>query len=209
VQELRDAGYLPDAVVNYLALLGWGDEDDETIIHRDALVERFSIERVSRNPARFDEQKLRWMNGRYMRELSVDELTERLEAYTGRTGLREAVEIAGDKMQTLAEFWPLCGFVFDGPVDDPDARAKWLDADGRGAVADARDALAAVEPFAPEGIEEALRGVVARRAAKPKDVFQPVRVALAGRPVSPGIFETIAVLGRDETLSRLDRALRE
>src|SRR5213079_2112815 len=95
VQELRAAGYLPEAIRNYLALLGWGDTDDETIISTDELVKRFTIARVSRNPARFDEQKLRWMNGRYMRNLATDELTRRLEAYTGRQGLREAVEIAG------------------------------------------------------------------------------------------------------------------
>src|SRR3954447_19472141 len=81
VQELRDAGYLPEAVRNYLALLGWGDEDDETLIPTDELVKRFRIERVARNPARFDEQKLRWMNGRYLRELDTDELTRRLEGY--------------------------------------------------------------------------------------------------------------------------------
>src|SRR5947208_2269866 len=90
VQELRAAGYLPEAVRNYIALLGWGDADDETLISTDELVKRFTIERVSRNPARFDEQKLRWMNGRYMRNLATDELTRRLEAYTGRQGLREA-----------------------------------------------------------------------------------------------------------------------
>src|SRR4051812_25146450 len=92
VQELRDAGYLPEAVRNYLTLLGWGDTDDETILSTEELVQRFDIERVSRNPARFDEQKLRWMNGRYLRELDTDELTRRLEEHTGRTGLRDAVE---------------------------------------------------------------------------------------------------------------------
>ena len=90
MQDLRDAGYLPEAVRNYLALLGWGDTDDETILTTEQLVERFSLERVSRNPARFDEQKLRWMNGRWLRSLPLDELTGRLEAYTGRTGLRAA-----------------------------------------------------------------------------------------------------------------------
>jgi glutamyl-tRNA synthetase len=207
VQELRDAGYLPEAVLNYLALLGWGDEDDETLIPLDELVRRFSVERVSRNPARFDEQKLRWMNGRYLRDLSRQQLTERLEAFTGRGGLLPAVEIAGDKMQTLAEFWPLCGFLFDGPVDDPAAREKWLDEQGRGAVADARAALATIDPFDVEQVEQALRGVVELRGAKPRDVFQPVRVALAGTPVSPGIFETVALLGRERTLERLDAAL--
>jgi glutamyl-tRNA synthetase len=207
VQELRDAGYLPAAVRNYLALLGWGSEDDETIIPTDELVRQFSIERVSKNPARFDEQKLRWMNGRYLRELSVDELTGALEEHTGHSGLRGAVEISREKVQTLADFWPLAGFMFDGPADDPAAREKWLDPDGRSALADARTALADVEPFAEEGIEAALRGVVEARSAKPKDVFQPVRVALAGTTVSPGIFETLTVLGREESLARIDRAL--
>jgi len=208
VQELREAGYLPEAVVNYLALLGWGDEDDETLIPRDELVKRFRVERVSRNPARFDEQKLRWMNGRYLRDLSTEELTARLEAFTGRSGLGPAVEISREKMQTLAEFWPLAGFLFDGPADDAAAREKWLDAAGRGALAEAREALGAVEPFTVEAIDAALRDVVQRRGVKPRDVFQPVRVAIAGIPVSPGIFESLALLGRDEALRRIDAALK-
>jgi glutamyl-tRNA synthetase len=208
VQDLRDAGYLPEAVRNYLALLGWGSDDDETIISTAELVERFTLERVSRNPARFDEQKLRWMNGRYLRELSREELTQRLEEFTGRVDLAPAVEISGEKMQTLAEFWPLAGFIYDGPADDPSAREKWLDSDGLGALRDARDALSSVEPFDVPGIEDALRNVVERRHAKPKDVFQPVRVALAGKAISPGIFETLAVLGKDESLRRLDTALQ-
>jgi glutamyl-tRNA synthetase len=207
VQELRAAGYLPEAVRNYLALLGWGDADDETIISTPELVERFRIERVARNPARFDEQKLRWLNGRYMRELDTDELTRRLEAYTGREGLRDAVAISEEKVQTLADFWPLAGFIFDGPADDPAARERWLGEEGRAALADVRSALAEVEPFTAESVEPALRAVVEARGVKPKDVFQPVRVALAGTTVSPGIFETLAVLGRDASLERIDRAL--
>ncbi|MEA2256666.1 MAG: glutamyl-tRNA synthetase [Solirubrobacteraceae bacterium] len=208
VQELRDAGYLPEAVRNYLALLGWGDEDDETIIPTDELIRRFRIERVSRNPARFDEQKLRWMNGRYLRELGTDELTRRLEERTGRTGLREAVAISEEKIQTLADFWPLAGFIFDGPADDAEARERWLSDGGRDALADVRGALATAEPFDAARIEEALRGVVESRGVKPRDVFQPVRVALAGTTVSPGIFETLEVLGREESLRRIDDALR-
>jgi glutamyl-tRNA synthetase len=163
---------------------------------------------VSRSPAVFDERKLRTFNGRDMRELPVDDLTARLEAFTGRQGLRPAVEIAQDKLQTLADFWPLCGFFFDGPVDDPEAFARVMGAEGaREALADARDALAETEPFDVEHVEAALRGVVQRRGAKPKDVFQPVRVAIAGTTVSPGIFESVALLGRDETLRRIDAAL--
>ncbi len=207
VQELRDAGYLPAAVRNYLALLGWGDSDDETLISTDELVRRFDVARVSKNPARFDEQKLRWMNGRYLRELSLDELTADLEAFTGREGLRAAAEISREKIQTLADFWPLCGFIFDGPAqDDEKARGKWLTDAGRAALTDVHAALTAITAWDLASIETALQGVVASREAKPKDVFQPVRVALAGTAVSPGIFETLHVVGRDESLSRIRAA---
>jgi glutamyl-tRNA synthetase len=207
VQELRAAGYLPAAVRNYLALLGWGAADDATILSTEELIEQFDITRVQRNPARFDEQKLRWLNGRYMRDLSMDELTDLLERHTGRTGLRPVVEISHEKIQTLDDFWPLVGFIFDGPADDPAAREKWLDADGLGALSDARDALADVDPWDVDGIEAALRGVIEARHAKPKDVFQPIRVALAGTTVSPGIFETLAVIGRAEALARIENTL--
>ena len=208
VQEFRDMGYLPEALRNYLALLGWGAEDDETILSTDELARRFSLERVSRNPARFDHQKLRWMNGRYMRALPPEELTSRLERFTGRSGLSAAVEISQEKMQTLADFEPLAGFIFDGPADDPKAREKWLDEQGRAALADVRAALEPIDPFTLEDVQAALEDVVAARRDKPKQVFQPVRVALAGTAVSPGIFETLTVLGREESLARIEAALR-
>ena len=207
VQDLRDAGYLPEAVRNYLALLGWGDADDETLIATDELVRRFSLDRVSKNPARFDEQKLRWMNGRYLRELPAEDLVGRLEAFTGREGLAQAAAISSEKIQTLSDFWPLAGFFFDGPADDEAARAKWLGDDGLAALRDARAALGGLGAWDTEAIEPALAGVIAAREAKPRDVYQPLRVALAGTTVSPGIFETLAVLGRDESLRRLDAAL--
>ena len=134
--------------------------------------------------------------------------TRRLEAFTGRTGLGPAVEISAEKIQTLADFWPLVSFIFDGPVDDPAAFAKTIDGDGALALAQAREALAAAEPFNAATIEAALRGVVESSGRKPGKVFQPVRVALAGQTVSPGIFETVELLGREETLARIDRALR-
>ncbi len=211
VQELRAAGYLPEAVDNYIALLGAGFAADEEHFTLEELAERFRLERVSRNPAVFDEQKLRHFNGRWLRELGTDELTKRLEQYTGREGLRPAVEIAAEKIQTLGEFWPLVSFMFDGLVDDPAAFEKTLCRDGGvEALKAARDALAAAgEPFGAESVEEALRGVVDRLGLKPGRVFQPVRVAIAGTTVSPGIFESVAALGREETLARIDGALEQ
>jgi glutamyl/glutaminyl-tRNA synthetase len=117
------------------------------------------------------------------------------------------VAIAREKIQTLADFWPLAGPIVDGPVQDTAAREKWLGEEGRAALGDARTALERTEPFTVAEIEPALRGVVESRNAKPRDVFQPVRVALAGTTVSPGIFETLEVLGRDESLRRIDAAL--
>jgi glutamyl-tRNA synthetase len=209
VQDLRDGGYLPEAVLNYLALLGWGYDEETTFHTIGELQERFQLERVSKSPAVFDEQKLRWMNGRYLRELDVDDLTGRLEALTGRSGLRGAVEITQDKISTLSEFWPLTGFFFDGPADDPAARERVLEAPGgREALAAARTALADVpEPWTPDKVEEALGPVADHLGVKRKHVFQPLRVAVTGTTVSPGIFETVALLGRDETLARVDHAL--
>jgi glutamyl-tRNA synthetase len=208
VQELRDAGYLPEAVDNYIALLGAGFASDEEFFTLHELAQRFRLERVSKNPAVFDERKLRNLDGRHLRALGIDELTARLETFTGHTGLRGAAEISAEKIQTLADFWPLVSFIFEGPVDDPAAFAKTLGRDGAlDTLRAARDALAAADPFDAATIETALRGVVDARDVKPGQVFQPVRVAIAGQTVSPGIFETVALLGRDETLARIDAAL--
>jgi glutamyl-tRNA synthetase len=208
VQELRDAGYLPEAVDNYIALLGAGFAADEEHFSLDQLAERFRLERVSKNPAVFDEQKLRHINGLWLRELGTDELTRRLESFTGRSGLRGAVEISEEKIQTLADFWPLAGSLIDGPVDDPAAFEKTIGSDG-GAdnLRAARDTLAVVDPFTTSNVEAALRALVGARGEKPGRIFQPVRVAIVGTTVSPGIFESVALLGRDETLARIDRAL--
>lgn len=208
VQELRAAGYLSEAVDNYIALLGAGFAPDREHFTLEELAQRFRLERVSKNPAVFDEPKLRHMNGQWLRVLPVEELTRRLEEYTGRTGLGPAVEIAREKIQTLAEFWPLVSFLYDGPVDDQAAFEKTLGRDGAAEnLRAARDALATVQPFDLSGVEGALRGVVERRGTTPSKVFQPVRVAIAGTTVSPGIFESVAALGHDETLKRIDRAL--
>jgi glutamyl-tRNA synthetase len=208
VQELREAGYLPEAVDNYIALLGAGFSADEEHFSLDELASRFRLERVSKNPAVFDVQKLRHMDGEWLRELPLDELTSRLEVYTGRTGLREAVEISREKIQTLADFWPLVGWAFDGPAEDAAAFERTIGRDGGVEnLRAARDALAEVDPFDAEHIEVALRAVVERLGEKPGRVFQPVRVAIAGSTVSPGIFESLALIGHDEALRRINAAL--
>ena len=208
VQELRQAGYLPEAVRNYVSLLGWGYDESTTFMTTDELIERFSLERVSKNPAVFDEQKLRWMNGRYLRELDPAGLGRRLEQLYGRDVPPEAVAISQEKMQTLADFWPLAGFLVERREIDPQAWDRVMRDGGPERLRAAREALEAAEPFDSETIERALREVVERLDVKPREVFQPVRVAISGTTVSPGIFESVAALGRDETLARIDAALQ-
>jgi glutamyl-tRNA synthetase len=207
VQELRDAGYLPEAVRNYLALLGWGAGDDETVLDTDELIARFTLERVSRHPAQFDEVKLRWLDGIYIRELPLEELTRRLEAFTGRSDLRQAAAISQEKIQTLADFWPLAGSLIDEPVDDPVARERWLNEDGRDVLTEVRRTLEGLEDFDQAAVERALGEIIQSRSVKPREVYQPLRVAISGGTVSPGIFESVALLGRDRTLGRIDEAL--
>ena len=221
VQELRQQGYLPAAIRNYLALLGWGTEDDTTILDTDELIERFSIDRVGRSSAIFDQRKLRWLNGRFMRELPLDEYERRLVAYLRLDAetdaeaflaaeperRRTACEIVQDKAQTLDEVWPLIRFLFAGPADDAAAWEKVMTPKAHPALVDAVEALRAVDGFDPASIEAALSPIVERSGRTAKAVYQPIRVAITGTTVSPGIFDSLAALGREESLVRIERAL--
>jgi glutamyl-tRNA synthetase len=210
VQELRDAGYLPAAVRNYLALLGWGTDDDATLIPTEELIGRFRIEDVGRAAAIFDEKKLRWVNGRYMRELALDEYVRVVSAHLGRPAderLRVACEIAQEKAQTLAEVWPLIRFLFEPPVEDEKAWRKTMKDQAPTALRASRDALAGIDRFDAATVEAALSPLPERLGVKPGRVYQPIRVAITGSTVSPGIFESLAALGREESLRRMDAAL--
>jgi glutamyl-tRNA synthetase len=209
VQELRDAGYLPAAVRNYLALLGWGTDDDTTLMSTAELVARFRVEDVGKSAAIFDEKKLRWLNGRFMREMPLQEYTAAVAHHLGRAPdeqLRAACEIVQEKAQTLEEVWPLIRFLFEPPVDDEKAWGKVMK-EGTGEVlAAVADALDGVEPFEPEPIEAALAPLLERFDLKPGKLYQPVRVAITGTSISPGIFESLAVLGRERSLERIRAA---
>ncbi|MGH2965191.1 MAG: glutamate--tRNA ligase [Solirubrobacterales bacterium] len=223
VQELRDLGYLPAAIRNYLALLGWGTEDDTTILTTDELVDRFSIERVGKSAAVFDERKLRWVNGRFMRALPLDDYEQRLLGHLRRHApddarafesapperRRVACEIVRDKAQTLAEVWPLVRFLFVEPARDPAAWEKVMSGDAAPALDGALEALRGADGFDVESVEAALEAAVERSGRKAKDVYQPIRVAITGTTVSPGIFDSLAALGREDSLRRIELALAE
>jgi glutamyl-tRNA synthetase len=210
VQELRDAGYLPAAVRNYLALLGWGTSDDTTLMPTEELVERFRVEDVGKSAAIFDEKKLRWVNGRFMREMPLEEYVEAVARHLGREPderLRGACAIAQEKAQTLDEVWALIRFLFESPVNDEKAWAKVMKDGALPALEAVRVALGEAGDFSSEAIEAALEPLPERLEMKPGKVFQPIRVAITGTSVSPGIFESLAALGREESLSRIDDAL--
>jgi glutamyl-tRNA synthetase len=208
VEEFRREGYYAAALFNYLALLGWSYDDRTEIFSRDELVQLFSLERVGASPATFDYQKLTHLNGVYLRSLPPDEYADVLVAYLCEQGcdwderlVRRAAPLVQEKIATLGEFPRFAGFLFEAVEPDPsllDGSAPLL--------ADAREALAAVEPFEADRIEVALRELAERRGLKPRQAFQPIRVAVTGSNVSPGLFESIELLGREETLARLAAA---
>jgi glutamyl-tRNA synthetase len=205
VDEFRKDGYLPEALMNFLALLGWAPDGETTIMQRDELIERFSLERVSPSPAQFDYAKLDWMNGVYLRELSPQEFAHRLLIWLGENGydwdaelVTRAAPLVQEKIARLAEFPGFAGFLFGDVEPDP------ADLDGGAPMLAAADeALAALETFEAAAIETALRATAQGLGLKPRQAFQPIRVAVTGSRVSPGLFESIELLGRETTLSRL------
>jgi glutamyl-tRNA synthetase len=208
VEEFRAAGYLPETMLNFLALLGWAPDGETTLMRLDELVERFSLERVSPSPSQFDYQKLDWMNGVYLRELPPAEFAHRLLLWLGENGydwdakrVAQAAPLVQEKIARLAEFPGFAGFFFHDVQPD----ATELDG-GAPMLAAADEALTTLEPFEAPAIEAALREAAHRLELKPRQAFQPIRVAVTGSKVSPGLFESIELLGRETTLSRLRAA---
>jgi glutamyl-tRNA synthetase len=204
VEDFRAEGYIREALVNYLALLGWSFDDRTEIMSREELVERFTLERVGASPAVFDHQKLRHFNGVYLRALPQDEYAERLVAYLREQGyewdeelVRRAAPLVQEKIATLGEFPAFAGFLFARVEPGPGQLSD-------GAVLPAAaDALAEVDPFEAERIEAALRALAERLGLKPREAFQPIRLAVTGSSVSPGLFESLELLGKEESLARI------
>ena len=206
VEEFREQGYIHEALVNFLALLGWSYDDKTTVMSRDELVERFTLERVGASPAVFDFQKLDWLNGVYLRELAPDDYADRLVLYLrdhdvdwDAALVRATVPLVQEKISRLSEYPDFAGFFFQDV--EPDGALL----DGR-VLGDAELVLAEVEPFTTESIEQSLRGLAERLELKPREAFQPIRVAVTGSKVSPGLFESIELLGRERTLERIRSA---
>jgi glutamyl-tRNA synthetase len=202
VDHFRAEGYLPAALVNFLALLGWSYDDKTTLLSKHELVERFSLERVVPSPATFDYKKLDWMNGVYLRELQPDEYAHDLCRWLEGRGIdwpkdrvHATAPIVQEKIEKFSQYPDFVRFLFE-PVEPP----AGVDAEICGRAA---ERIAAVDPWEATTIEASLRELAVELGQKPRQAFQPIRLAITGSAVSPGLFESIELLGRDESLVRL------
>lgn len=222
VREYRSDGILPEAMVNFLALLGWSPGDDEELLSREELIHRFSLGRVLRKGAVFDPAKLEWMNGRYIAAMRPDELDSALREALRRDGVAgdgirlpdeaflRLADVLAPRSRTLAQMARLAR-PYVGPIDAYDTKAAgklWLrDRDGAVALLEAvAEQLTAAE-WTAEALEASLRSLAAAMSVGAGKVFQPLRLALTGQSASPGIFDVLLVLGRGRSLARIGRAI--
>ena len=211
VEWFRDAGFLPEAMVNYLALLGWSYDEQTTFFSREELIERFDLERVSHNPAAFDLTKLEWMNGHYIRELPPDELAGRCQELLLREGgldvdvdvVRAAVPLVNERMKHLTEAVEMLRFLFVDELEPNEKAAKLIAKAGPEHFAKAWKMLEGVGDWTSESVQAALDGLAEQTGLSRTKAWQPVRAAVTGSDVSPPLPESIELLGRDRTLVRL------
>ena len=218
VEEYRDLGYLPDALFNYLALLGWAPDGETTLFSRQEMAEKFELDHVSKNPASLDFGKLEWLNNQYVQAMGADAFVEALEPYLKEAGyedadrdlLKRAYPLVAERVKLMTEAVPMLRYLLDDEVElDEKSVAKILQKDGkkaRTALVEGRKVLAECA-WDIESIEAALRELLVKLDAKPRFVFQPIRVAVCGNQVSPPLFESIALLDRDVVDKRLAKAI--
>lgn len=213
VETYRSQGFLPEAMINYLALLGWSFGDGSTErFTRPELVDHFSLEAVSKNPAAFDVQKLTALNGEYIRGLPLEELTRRLEPFVGARSedLAPVVPLVQERIARLDEAGPMLRFFFTDEVKpDPEAAQKFLTPEWVPALERSLEVLEALPAWDAPSIEGALRGVQEELGLRKKTAFMPVRAAVTGSLVSPPLFESLAILGRERALARIRTGLEQ
>ncbi|MDD3805971.1 MAG: glutamate--tRNA ligase [bacterium] len=221
VTSYRDQGVLPQAMINFLALLGWG-YGDKQLFDMAELCELFSIERVNKNPAVFDTDKLEWMNGQYIRAMNIDDLYKVGFPYFLQAGLvseepndravlkcKEALRLVQDRLRYLSEIPDLTVFFFKRPGGyEPGAANKWFThSETAVRLEKLVSGLQSIVPFNAEAVETLIRNLASMEGIKAGELIHPVRLALTGRKASPGIFETMELIGRDECVLRLQKAM--
>jgi glutamyl-tRNA synthetase len=210
VETFRDEGFVPEAMVNYLALLGWSYDDHTTFFTREELVERFELTRVSRNPAAFDREKLEWMNGHYLREMDAASFVGLLQETLSTEGvdadpevLREAAPLVQERMKLLSEAPGMLRFLFQDVEPDEKAR-KLLNGQGE-YLSEVAKRLDQLDQWSTEEIKSALEALAEERELSKRKAFQPIRGAVTGTLISPPLFESMELLGKERTLERVRR----
>ena len=221
VEWFRDEGFLPYALLNYLVLLGWGTSDSQQVFDSvEEMIEKFSLDRISKNPAVFDMKKLEWMNGYYIRKLSVDELFKLLTPYLKSSKfigkeegeaefVKKVISLEQERLKKLSQITEFADFFFLEDIEyDPQAVSEILKKEGvRELLESFVEIIGEVEPFDISTVEKTTREFIAERKLKGKDLMQPVRVAITGKKASPGLFEVMELMGKEKVLRRLKNAV--
>ena len=219
VGTYREQGFLSDALVNFLALLGWYPGEDEEILSRQEMIDRFTLDGLSKTPSQFNLAKLEWMNGAYIRAMSPEDLAARVQPSLQDAGIEidaskrdwflDIVALYQERLKSLGEFVDKTRFFFADDFEyEPQAVKKVLKKDSAAAsLKESRAAIEALGELAPEALETGLRGVAEKLEIGFKKVAQPLRVALTGGTASAGLFETMALLGKETVLKRVDRVI--
>jgi glutamyl-tRNA synthetase len=213
VTEYREQGYLPQAIVNYLMLLGWSPGDNKEKVSMASALKAFSIKKINKAGAAFSLEKLQWLNSQYIKEMDSAELAGAVaplvaakypEANISKQDLEHMVQLFKGRMTTLFDFLDWTDFIFnEHPRMEDEAKSKHLSTDMRKEFGLLADRLGAVDDFNVKAAEEVFRGVVAQLGTEAGVLVHPVRVALTGRAVGPGLFDTMVVLGKERTVRRL------
>ena len=218
VDEYRQVGYLPEAFLNYLVLLGWAPGGNRELIAREELLDLFDLARVRKTPSQFDQRKLDWLNSQYLKKTPGPMLAELLAqrliakglipAEYDRRWLERIAALVQDRLRVLEDIEEEHVFFFqDPPVYQDEAVAQFLKGDGVGKrLLELRERLSRLASFDTAKVEEVTRGMIAERQLQSKELMHPVRVAVTGRQVSPPLFESMSILGKDKVLKRLEYA---
>jgi len=222
LHQYIEKGYLPDAVLNYLARLGWSYDGSQEIFTRPELIEKFTLERVNSSPASHDQDKLFWIEGEWMKTTSLEDKVQGVLPFLkseglvadplappDRTRIEAVITALGDRLKVFADILKLGRFFFtETPAYDTDAVKKRLRRDGVSAMlVELEELLAQLEPFDVAALEKAVHSYAERTGRKMGDVVNPLRVAVTGQGVGPGLYDCLAILGRDTCLARIRRTL--
>ncbi len=217
VTEYRTDGILPEAMLNFLASMGWNDGTEQEIFSREELIEKFSLDRVQRSGARFDEQRLLWMNGQWIRRLSLDDLAERISAYWPASAAdaddaykKHVLSLVQDRLKTLAELGMMTKYFFEEPIrnDSLITDNKQLKKLSQQEISDllkiVKNEFELLDEWSSESIQACLNQLIETTGQKPGILFSLIRIVTTWAPFSPQLGDTLALLGRDKTLSRID-----